>query len=87
MSETDYLLLKWGTVKGFGLHGEEAEKLWDEYCKLGASLSVILQHDTPEQKKLICKMIDLCKGKIQNDWDGEFYTKKQAKNYILEYES
>lgn len=57
-----------------------------KYSKLGMSLGAAQQRDTPEQKELICKMIDGCKGPISNDWEGTTYkTKKAAKEYVMNY--
>ncbi|WP_160665116.1 hypothetical protein [Pseudarthrobacter sp. ATCC 49987] len=81
----DYLLLKWGSLKSWNLHSEKAKDLHNRYVVLGSSVSVMSQQDTTEQKELICKMIDECDGVIQNDWDGDYYTKQQAKDYINKY--
>lgn len=82
----DYLLLKWGTLKGWNFTGnEKAIALLKEYHELGSSLSAMAQRDTPRQKQIILELIDACNGQIQNDWSGEIYTKDQAKQYILEY--
>lgn len=82
----DYLLLKWGSLKDWsGVNNPKALKLIDEWIKLGVSWSAMMHRDTPKQKKILCDVIDNIDGKIQNDWDGKFYTKKQAKKYILEY--
>ena len=84
--EKDSLLLKWGTLKGWSLHSENGIKLLREYYALGSSMSCAMQKDTPEQKELICKMIDKCDGVISNDWEGTDYaTKQEAKDYILNY--
>lgn len=81
----DYILLKWGSLKGWDLHSEKGKKLSDEYVSLGRSLSAMSQKDDPRQKEIILEMIDECNGSIQNDWDGEYYTKKKAKEYITGY--
>jgi hypothetical protein len=81
----EYLLLKWGTLKGWRFVGEETKKLFDAYCELGASASAAMQHDTPEQKDIICKIIDMLEGYVWNDWTGEMMTKEEAKKYVLEY--
>ena len=86
MTECAYILLKWGTLKGWDLRGNEATKAkLVEWEKLGSSLSAMAQHDTPEQKQLLCQAIDMFDGEIQNDWSGEKYTKEQAKDYIMKY--
>lgn len=83
----DYLLLKWGTLKGWSFRNSpEALKHLEEYDSLGSSMSAMMQQDTPRQKELICLMIDTVNGPIQNDWTGETYTdKEEAKKYVLEY--
>lgn len=83
----DYLLLKWGTLKGWCFENSpEAFEALKEYNSLGASMSAMAQKDTPRQKELICQMIDKVNGPIQNDWTGETYDdKEKAKEYILEY--
>lgn len=44
------------------------------------------QRDSPEQKDLICQMIDRCNAEtIYLEWDGEYVTKERAKSYVLEY--
>lgn len=87
MSE-NYLLLKWGTIKGFDLTGNErAQEIMRKYVDLGASASAMAQRDTPEQKALICELIDAVDGEISNDWSGEVYASKDAaKKYVMEYE-
>ena len=85
--EKSYLLLKWGTLKGWNLTSDKMRELMDEYLSLGASWSAMTQHDTQRQKEIICQLIDECDGDIQNDWSGEIYTdKEEAKKYILEYD-
>lgn len=83
----DYILLKWGTLKGWNFTSEKGKELFKEYASLGMTMGAMSQDDTDEQKKLICQMIDECSGSIQNDWDGDFYTKQQAKEYVMEYRS
>lgn len=83
----DYLLLKWGTVKGWCLkNSPEAFEALQEYSKLGMSMSAMAQHDTDRQKELICEIIDKVNGEVQNDWTGEVYENKEdAKKYVMEY--
>lgn len=84
--DRDYLLLKWGTLKDWsGVKTPEAKLLIKKYLELGSSASAIYQKDTNKQKEIICQIIDACDGKIQNDFDGKYYTKKQAKQYIRNY--
>jgi hypothetical protein len=83
----DYLLLKWGTLKSWDFHTDRAKELLKEYSGLGSSASAMLQKDTDRQKQIICELIDECDGVIQNDWDGNYYTKQQAKEYVMGYSS
>jgi hypothetical protein len=86
MENNDYLLLKWGTLKGWCFENSpEAFEALKEYHSLGCSMSAMLQKDTVRQKELILTMIDTVNGPISNDWDGEDYSKEQAKEYILNY--
>jgi len=84
----EHLLLKWGTLKGWNFKGNEpAIALLKEYHELGSSFSAMAQRDTPRQQEIICELIDLCSGPIQNDWSGEMMTKDEAKKYVREYRS
>lgn len=85
----EYILLKWGTLKGWNFVGNEKLcHLMEEYVSIGSSYSAMAQVDTPRQKEIICLMIDECHGDIQNDWTGEIYANKEsAKKYVLEYNS
>lgn len=83
----DHILLKWGTLKSWNLTSEHGRELLKQYFALGSSASAMMQHDTNEQKQLILQMIDECKGIIQSDWTGEYFTKKAAKAYVMEYGS
>lgn len=85
--EKEYLTLKWGTLKAWNF-GDWAKPLFKEYSEIGSSMSAMMQHDTPRQKEIICELID--KGnfkKVYLDWDGKEVTKKQAKKYVMEYDS
>ena len=82
----DRLLLKWGTLKGWDFDGnEKAQELLRRYGELGWALGAMQQRDTPEQKELLCQLIDACDGPITNDWSGEDLTKEAAKEYVLNY--
>lgn len=82
---TDSLTLKWGTLKSWDMKSEKGIALLRKYHEIGSSASAMLQHDTPEQKDLICQMIDLCDGDIYLDWDGKHVSKDEAKKYVMEY--
>ena len=82
----NYLLLKWGSIKGWNIpEDSECFELLKKWHGLGVRVSAMCQEDTPEQKTILCELIDKFDGTIRNDWDGEIYTKEQAKKYIMEY--
>lgn len=84
----DYLLLKWGTLKGWNFENSpESFEALKEYDLIGASLNAADQEDTPRQKELICVMIDKVNGEVQNDWTGEIYENREdAKKYVMDYD-
>lgn len=83
----DHLTLKWGTLKAWNLTSEKGQDLLRRYHELGSSPGAMTQHDTPEQKELICQMIDECGDPegIFLDWDGKYVSKADAKKYVMEY--
>jgi hypothetical protein len=82
----DHITLKWGTLKSWHLTSERGKRLLRQYHELGSSASAMLQKDTPEQRALICEMIDECNAdSIYLDWDGKYVSKEEAKQYILNY--
>lgn len=84
--EKDHLSLKWGTLKAWNLSSEKGLELLRKYHALGSSAGAMMQHDTPEQKVLICQMIDECAAdKIFLDWNGVYVSKEKAKKYVMEY--
>jgi len=82
-----HITLKWGTLKSWNLEGnEKAIELLKKYKEIGMSTSAMYQDDTPEQKELICKMIDECDCEtIFLDWDYNHVSKEEAKKYVMEY--
>lgn len=84
MSE-EYLTLKWGTLKSWNFTRDETQALMKRYVDLGASYSAMSQHDTQEQKSIICELIDLMPGEIELEWDGKAVSKAEAKEYVLSY--
>jgi hypothetical protein len=86
MNTTNHLTLKWGTLKSWNFEGnKEACKLLQRYVEIGSSSSALMQEDTPEQKEIICQLIDLMPGEIYLDWDGEYVSKEKAKEYIMDW--
>ena len=86
MIEDEYLLLKWGTLKGWSLVSDAAQAAGQAYFEAGPqSMSRMAQHDTAEQKAALCALIDAVDGEIVNDWSGEHLSKEEAKKYVMEY--
>lgn len=82
----DSISLKWGTLKSWDLHSTQCFELLRKYYAIGSSFSAMAQHDTQEQKELICQMIDECDAEtIYLDWDGKDVSKEEAKKYVMEY--
>lgn len=87
MADTnEYILLKWGTLKGWNIAGNDAamaalQRYFDDEVSMGS----MFQRDTDGQKQAICDLIDAVNGEIRNDWSGELMTKDEAKKYVLEY--
>jgi len=81
----EHLILKWGTLKGWKVEGEAARGILQRYFDLGTSMGAMTQVDTPEQRLLICELIDAIDGPITNDWTGETMTRDEAKRYVTEY--
>lgn len=85
-AEKDSLTLKWGTLKRWNFESEECQALLKEYGEIGSSVSAMAQKDTQRQKEIICELIDKSNcEKIYLDWDGEYVSKEDAKNYVLTY--
>lgn len=83
--KVDSLALKWGTLKRWEIHSETGRALLKRYHEIGSSASAMAQHDTPEQKEIICQLIDGCAGDIYLDWDGVEVSKEKAKEYVRNY--
>lgn len=84
--EKDSITLKWGTLKAWNVRTPEAFALLKKWHEMGVSMSAMAQHDTPEQKELLCQMIDASNcDEIYLDWDGEMVSKARAKEYIRTY--
>lgn len=82
------LSLKWGNVKGWdGMdEGTAARVALEKWMDSGQGFSA-MQRQTPEQRELICAIIDAVEGEIWNDWDRKVMTKDEAKAYVREYPS
>ena len=82
----DRITLMWGTLKSWHFVSDTCRELFRRYCEIGSSASAMMQYDTPEQKVLICQMIDECNAEtIHLAWDGKDVSKDEAKKYVMEY--
>lgn len=83
---TEILRLKWGTYKGYSNLKPASIAILERYAALGYAAGAMQQNDTPEQKDILCELIDQLDAEtIRNDWTGKDMTKEEAKKYILEY--
>jgi hypothetical protein len=80
------LTLKWGNVKGWSgaEEGTPFRAALDAWSDSGQGISA-MQRQTPEQRELICAIIDAVDGDIHDDWNGGTMTKDAAKKYVREY--
>lgn len=85
MIEPDYLLLKWGVPKGWSLSKPEHQAILQRYYDLGESISAMTQPNTDAHREVLCELIDVLEGEVQNDWTGEYMTKDEAKAYVRDY--
>lgn len=83
---SEHLTLKWGSLKSWNFEQEKTRELLQRWAAIGHSASAILHHDTPEQKRLICELIDAGDFKtVFLDWDNKEVSKEEAKKYVMEY--
>lgn len=82
----DYLMLKWGSIKGWDLKSQPALDAMQKWADIdGISLSAMQQGRTAEHTDALCELIDAINGEIWNDWDGVEMTKEEAKAYVRNY--
>ncbi len=84
----EHLLLKWGSLKGWGNLSERSVAVCDKYGDLTLSSSAAAQVMTPRHRDWLCELIDSVAeggGIIQNDWSGDIMTAEEAKKYVREY--
>jgi hypothetical protein len=79
-----YLLLKWGTLKGWGNIPEANHELMRRLLQ-DAPMSCAEDHPSLERKAILCELIRSHVGDIQNDWDGKHYTQAEAVEYVMNY--
>ena len=58
----EYLLLKWGTLKGWKVESEACLAALRKYHDGSASMSAAMQRDSAGQKQALCELIDAIDG-------------------------
>jgi len=84
----EYLTLKFGRLKAWSFKEDniKANELLTEYETPFNNPSLILQTITDRQKEIICELIDIVSAEeIYLDWDEEYVSKQQAKEYVKNY--
>ena len=82
----EHLTLKWGSLKSWNVNSSEGIALLQQWENLGVSASAMMSHDTPEQKEILCKLVDVMDiESVYLAWDDKEVTKDEAKKYIMEY--
>lgn len=82
----EHLTLKWGSLKDWCFESPKAQALVDEWASHGRCLSAALHHDSPEQKRIICELIDIGDfDTVLLDWPNKWVSKEEAKKYVMEY--
>lgn len=82
---TEYLSLKWGTVKAWSGLSEMSQEILRRFFADGMSMSAMTDRPDDSRKAILCELIDQLDGEIDNDWSGESMTKDGAKNYVNNY--
>ena len=81
-----YLLLKWGTLKGWSVPDGCMGLLKDALD--GAPMSVMCDRPDENRKDAMCKLIDKMSehgATFQNKWSGDMLTADEAKEYLTNY--
>ncbi len=83
----EYLMLKWGAVKGWNNLSEKSQEILRRYYADGEPMSAMADRPDADRKTILCELIDQIDGEIFNDWDGVIMSKEDAKKYVTEYGS
>lgn len=87
--ETDLLVLKFGSLKGYEIVSDDVWQALQQYISCPPTSRTILEsRDTAKQKKLLCRVIDLIEqngGQIKLSWDDKIVSAAEAKKYVMEY--
>lgn len=75
-----------GSLKAWEIHNPETFELLKQWHALGSCGSAIAHRDTPEQKELICKIIDAVDcDEIYLSWNAQYVSKEKAKEYVMTF--
>jgi hypothetical protein len=82
---SERLCLKFGALKSWNIDPEgDAAPIMSEY--LDHFLDFRGQVSSPEQREMLCKLIDAVSTEtIVGDWDGKLMSKDEAKEYVMNY--
>jgi hypothetical protein len=83
--EKDYVTLKWGTVKSYSIQNEGTWALMEKYLEAGTHQSAMAQRDTDDQKELLFQVLESIGEPVYLEWDGEYVSVEEAKEYIRNY--
>lgn len=83
---SEYLLLKWGSIKALDIPNSNAAAVtaYEAYASLGTRAGGARPDGHIEA---LCALVDALEDDayIVNDWSGDEYTKEQAKAYLRGY--
>ena len=83
-SAVNRLTLKWGTVKAWELHSDDAIAAFQKWADFGVSMSAASHRDTPEQQEALLAAIDQM-DEIWLDWEDKQVSREEAKEYVRDY--
>lgn len=81
---SEFLQLKWGTLKEWSGLSEKSQEIVRRYFQKGVPWSCMFDHPDDTRKAILCELIDQLDGDIMNDWSGEKMSKDEAKKYIMQ---
>jgi hypothetical protein len=81
---SEYLWIKWFSIKEISVHTEKSLAAWGRYIQAGPrSISGATHVDNPDQKKALCELIDAIDGDIIDAWTMKKITKEAAKRHVM----
>ena len=85
MSDTDYICLKYGTLKSWRIvsspEAKAALERWVAFCEEATQ-----EESTDEQRDLLCRLIQASNAPcIYLEWTGREVTRESAMEYVRSY--